>query len=59
MIKEYLLLRYKTFKKTYEVVDRVTVAGLREARMDFENRNNFKKLLVKGDLIITKVEKYY
>ncbi len=62
MIKEYYLIKnIKTIgsKHNLIVVDKVPASGLREAENDFKVRNNFKRLLEKGDLTIVKSEKFY
>lgn len=62
MHKEYFLLgNRKTVgsKIGYHVIDRVSALGKREAVKDLMARNDFKKLLVKNDLIVVRVENYY
>ena len=60
MIKEYWLIKnIKTIghKNPLQMIDKVNANGLKEAEANFRDRNDFKKLLNKADLIIAKTEK--
>ena len=62
MIKEYWLIRYiKTIghKNPFQIVDKLNAKGVRTAEQNFKKRNNFKKLLVKSDLIIVHSERWF
>lgn len=62
MLKEYWLLKRITTigcRNPLRVVDKLNANGIREAEVDFKNRNNFKKLLEKAELIIVRSERWF
>lgn len=62
MIKQYYLLQnIKTIgnKNPLRIIDTLGASGLREAKRDFQTRNQFKKLLIKGDLSILEAKCFY
>lgn len=62
MHKEYILMQtIKTIgtRNPYKLIDKLQALNFGEAEKDLMTRNNFQKLLVKGDLTILQAIKYY
>ena len=55
LIRKIKILDYNSSR----IIDRVTATGLKEAQKEFIIRNDFKKLLVKCDLIIVESKKFF
>jgi sugar phosphate isomerase/epimerase len=58
---QYFLIGFRTTtgKRGYKFIDITNGDTLKGAIKDFERRNNFKKLLEKYDLTISKAERFY
>jgi hypothetical protein len=61
MKHQYFLIGYRTTtgKQGYCLIDYTNENTLKRAVVEFQRRNNFKKLLEKYDLTITKAEVFY
>lgn len=60
MNKQYILVSYTMKNKSkMTIIDSLGALGLREAEADFKKRNDYDKLIKKGDLMVCEVKKYY
>jgi len=61
MNHEYFLIGYRTTigKQGFKFIDKVIAVSIKQAQEEFEIRNNFKKLLEKHKLIISKSERWF
>lgn len=60
MNKEYFLIGFRTTigKQGFKFIDKTNAKSIKEAKEEFEYRNNFSKLLKKYDLRICKTERW-